>query len=99
MVTENLNGHAAGNGRYSQGDSYGPIVASSTRSLKLEGSRSGWTFAGTERIIRTGRETCQKSEVLLESRGPGSAGTPQGEDILARGRDIGFQIEHFIGLL
>jgi hypothetical protein len=32
LVTENLNGHAAGNGRYSQGDTYGPAVASSTRS-------------------------------------------------------------------
>jgi hypothetical protein len=35
LVTENLNGHAAGNGRYSQGDTYGPAVASSTRSVVL----------------------------------------------------------------
>jgi hypothetical protein len=35
LVTENLNGHAAGNGRYSQGDTYGPAAASSTRSADL----------------------------------------------------------------
>lgn len=31
-VTENLNGHATGNGRYSKGDTYELAVASSTRS-------------------------------------------------------------------
>jgi hypothetical protein len=33
LVTVNLYGHVAGNGGYSQGDTYGLIVASPTRKL------------------------------------------------------------------
>jgi hypothetical protein len=51
LVTENLNGHAAGNGRYSQGDTYGPAVASSTRrslSENWEGLRA-WGVRGVRK--------------------------------------------------
>jgi len=35
LVTANLNGHAAGNGGYSQGDTCGPLAASPTRRIAI----------------------------------------------------------------
>jgi len=46
-VTVNLNGHAAGNGRYSQGDTYDPTEASPTRrTVRILGFG-----AGTRKVV------------------------------------------------